>query len=104
MTRSARRSREAGACALSPEIVLEKVPAARARRAVVATRGALENSSASVGGVLLLVACVKGAATESAASGLAKLGDCIVAEVARWRFPAEDGEQSFALPLDLIAN
>ena len=48
----------------------------------------------------------KGEATEGAASGVpAKLGDCIVAEVARWRFPApKDGEQSFALPLDLIAD
>ena len=48
---------------------------------------------------------VQGRAQDRSASGVpSKLGDCIVAEVARWQFPPPREAQSFALPLDLIVN
>jgi len=48
----------------------------------------------------------QGRAMDGAATGVpSRLGGCIVAEVARWRFPAPaSGQQSFALPIDLIAD
>ena len=47
----------------------------------------------------------RGHAQDSAASGVpAKLGDCIVAEVARWKFPAPREPQSFAVPIDLVID
>ena len=47
-----------------------------------------------------------GHAQDSATAGVpSPLGDCITAEVARWRFPAPaNGAESFALPLELRAN
>lgn len=46
-----------------------------------------------------------GRAQDGAAAGVpAKLGDCIVAEVARWQFPRPREPQSFAVPLELIAD
>lgn len=47
----------------------------------------------------------RGHAQDGAAAGVpAKLGDCIVAEVARWQFPPPHEPQAFALPLDLRMN
>lgn len=46
-----------------------------------------------------------GRAQDSAASGVpTKLGDCIVAEVARWQFPPPRHPRSFAVPLELIVD
>ena len=46
-----------------------------------------------------------GRAQDGAASGVPpKLGDCIVAEVARWQFPPPREPQAFAVPLELIAD
>jgi hypothetical protein len=47
----------------------------------------------------------QGHAQDGAAAGVpVKLGDCIVAEVDRWQFPPPRQPQSFAVPLDLIAD
>lgn len=47
----------------------------------------------------------RGRAQDGAAAGVPpKLGDCIVAEVARWQFPPPRRPQSFAVPLDLQIN
>lgn len=47
----------------------------------------------------------RGRALDGQASGVpARLGGCIVAEVARWQFPPARTAQSFALPIDLRAN
>jgi hypothetical protein len=48
---------------------------------------------------------VHGRAEDGAATGVpAKLGDCIVAEVARWQFPPPREPQSFAVPLELVID
>ena len=47
----------------------------------------------------------RGRAQDGAAAGVpAKLGDCIVAEVARWQFPLPRAPRSFALPLELVVD
>jgi hypothetical protein len=92
--------------ALTPDLVLEKVRGGYMTGVQRCYTRYLKNASGHGRVVVMFTVNAKGEATEGAASGVpAKLGDCIVAEVARWRFPApKDGEQSFALPLELIAN
>ena len=92
--------------ALTPDLVLEKVRGGYMTGVQRCYTRYLKNASGHGRVIVMFTVNAKGEATDGEASGVpAKLGDCIVAEVARWRFPApKDGEQSFALPLDLIAN
>jgi hypothetical protein len=91
---------------LTPDVVLEKVRGGYMNGVQRCYTRYLKNASGHGRVVVMFTVNAKGEAIESSASGVPeKLGDCIVAEVARWRFPAPtDGEQSFALPLELIAN
>jgi hypothetical protein len=91
---------------LTPDVVIAKVRGGYITGVQRCYTRYLKNGSGHGRVLVSFTVNAKGEATEGATSGVpAKLGDCIVAEVARWRFPApQDGEQSFALPLDLIAD
>jgi hypothetical protein len=89
---------------LTPDLVLAKV------RAAMGVQRCYTRYLKHRGGhgrvMITFTVNAKGEAQDGAASGVPdKLGGCIVAEVARWRFPApRGGEQSFAVPIDLIAD
>lgn len=91
---------------LTPEVVIAKVRGGYMTGVQRCYTRYLKNGNGHGRVLVSFTVNAKGQATEGATSGVpAKLGDCIVAEVSRWRFPApRDGEQSFALPLDLIAD
>jgi hypothetical protein len=97
---------EPTASVLTPDVVIEKVRGGYMTGVQRCYTRYLKNAGGHGRVIISFTVNAKGEATEGAASGVpSKLGDCIVAEVARWRFPApKDGEQSFALPLDLIAD
>ena len=92
--------------ALTPELVLSKVRGGYATGVQRCYSRYLKNRGGHGRVVVSFTVNAKGEAMDGAASGVpAKLGGCIVAEVSRWRFPApRGGEQSFALPLDLVAD
>jgi hypothetical protein len=94
------------AALLTPDVVIAKVRGGYMTGVQRCYTRYLKNAGGHGRVVVSFTVNAKGEATEGATSGVpSKLGDCIVAEVARWRFPApKDGEQSFALPLELIAN
>jgi outer membrane biosynthesis protein TonB len=96
----------APAPALTADVVLETVRGGYMTGVQRCYTRYLKNAGGHGRVVVSFTVNAKGEATEGAASGVpARLGDCIVAEVARWRFPPpRGGEQSFALPLDLIAD
>lgn len=91
---------------LTPQLVLDRVRGGYAHGVQRCYSRYLKNHGGHGRVIVSFTVNAKGQATDGAASGVpARLGDCIVAEVARWRFPApRRGEQSFALPLDLIAD
>ena len=91
---------------LTPELVLSKVRGGYATGVQRCYTRYLKNRSGHGRVVITFTVNAKGEVMDGAANGVPeKLGGCIVAEVARWRFPApRGGEQSFALPLDLIAD
>ena len=88
---------------LTPDLVI-----ARARGAVGIQRCYTRYLKHASGHGRVLVSFTVGAdghAQGGAAAGVpAKLGNCIVAEVARWQFPPPREPQAFAVPLDLIAD
>jgi hypothetical protein len=91
---------------LTPELVLSKVKGGYATGVQRCYTRYLKHRSGHGRVIISFTINAKGEAQDGAASGVPeKLGGCIVAEVARWRFPApRSGEQSFALPFDLIAD
>jgi len=88
---------------LTPELVI-----AKARGAMGIQRCYTRYLKHASGHGRVLVSFTVGAdgrAQDGAAAGVpAKLGDCIVAEVARWQFPPPPEPQAFAVPLDLRVN
>jgi hypothetical protein len=91
---------------LTPAVVLSKVRSGYALGVQRCYSRYLKNHGGHGRVIVSFTVNAKGEATDGTANGVpAKLGGCIVAEVSRWRFPApRGGEQSFALPLDLIAD
>ena len=92
--------------ALTPELVLSKIRGGYATGVQRCYTRYLKHRAGHGRVLISFTVNAKGEAQDGAASGVpGKLGGCIVAEVARWRFPApRGGEQSFALPLDLIPD
>jgi hypothetical protein len=103
---TARPAAAAPAPELTPDLVLSKVRGGYATGVQRCYSRYLKNRSGHGRVIITFTVNAKGEAMDGAATGVPrKLGGCIVAEVARWRFPApRGGEQSFALPLDLIAD
>jgi hypothetical protein len=91
---------------LTPELVISKIRGGYATGVQRCYSRYLKHHGGHGRVVISFTVNAKGEAQDGATSGVPdKLGGCIVAEVARWRFPApRGGEQSFALPLDLIAD
>jgi hypothetical protein len=91
---------------LTPQLVLSKVRGGYATGVRRCYTRYLKHRSGHGRVIISFTVNARGEAQDGAAAGVPDaLGDCIVAEVARWRFPApRGGEQSFALPLDLIAD
>ena len=91
---------------LTPGLVIAKVRGGYATGVQRCYSRYLKNRGGHGRVIVSFTVNAKGQAQDGAASGVPpKLGGCIVAEVSRWRFPPpRGGEQSFALPLDLIAD
>ena len=91
---------------LTPDLVLAKVRGGYTSGVQRCYTRYLKNRSGHGRVLVSFTVDERGRAQDGAASGVPhRLGDCIVAEVARWRFPAPaSGQQSFALPIDLIAD
>jgi hypothetical protein len=91
---------------LTPSLVLSKVRGGYATGVQRCYTRYLKHRSGHGRVLISFTVDAKGQAQDGAASGVPdKLGGCIVAEVARWRFPApRGGEQSFAVPIELMAN
>ena len=91
---------------LTPAVVLSKVRSGYAHGVQRCYSRYLKSRAGHGRVIVSFTVNAKGEAQDGAATGVPrKLGGCIVAEVSRWRFPApRGGDQSFALPLDLIAD
>lgn len=91
---------------LTPDIVIAKLKGGYATGVQRCYTRYLKNGTGHGRVIVSFTVNAKGEAMDGAASGAPKkLGGCIVAEVARWRFPApRRGEQSFSVPLDLVVD
>lgn len=91
---------------LTPDVVIAKVQGGYANGVQRCYTRYLKNASGHGRVLVSFTVDSQGRAQDGAASGVPQpLGQCITAEVARWRFPAPaSGEQSFALPIDLITE
>lgn len=91
---------------LTPDLVLAKVRGGYTTGVQRCYTRYLKNRSGHGRVLVSFTVDERGHAQDGAASGVPhRLGDCIVAEVARWRFPAPAaGEQRFAVPLDLVVD
>ena len=89
---------------LTADVVLAKVQGGYANGVQRCYTRYLKNRSGHGRVLVLFTVDAEGRAQDGTADGVPQaLGACITAEVARWRFPRpQNGEQRFAVPLDLV--